>query len=62
MIVVTRPKAWTVFCRSNTGLVGSNPTSGMDVCVRLFVFMLSYAQVAALWRADPRPRSSIVCV
>jgi hypothetical protein len=34
--VVTRPKAWTVFARSNTGIVGSNPTSGTDVWVRLF--------------------------
>jgi hypothetical protein len=25
----------TVFARSNTGIVGSNPTRGMDVCVRL---------------------------
>jgi hypothetical protein len=29
-------KAWTVFARSNTGIVTSNPTRGMDVCVRLF--------------------------
>jgi hypothetical protein len=28
--------AWTVFTRSNTGVVGSNPTQGMDVCVRFF--------------------------
>jgi hypothetical protein len=28
--------AWTVFVRLNTGIVGSNPTRGMDVCVRLF--------------------------
>jgi hypothetical protein len=27
----------TVFYRSNTGIVGSNPTRGMDVCVRLFL-------------------------
>jgi hypothetical protein len=33
-------KAWTVFARSNTGIVGSNPTWGMDVCVRLFWFVL----------------------
>jgi hypothetical protein len=26
----------TVFARSNSGIVGSNPTQGMDVCVRLF--------------------------
>jgi hypothetical protein len=34
--VVARSKAWTVFGRSTTGIVGSNPTRGMDVCVRLF--------------------------
>jgi hypothetical protein len=26
----------TVFGRSDAGIVGSNPTQGMDVCVRLF--------------------------
>jgi hypothetical protein len=26
-------RAWTVFARSNTGIVGSNPPRGMDVCV-----------------------------
>jgi hypothetical protein len=34
--VAARSKAWTVFARSNAGNVGSNPTQGMDVCVRLF--------------------------
>jgi hypothetical protein len=29
-------KAWTVFARSNTGIVGSNPTLCTDVFVRLF--------------------------
>jgi hypothetical protein len=33
--VAGRSKAWTVFVRSNTGIVGSNPTWDMDVCVRL---------------------------
>jgi hypothetical protein len=29
-----RSKAWTVFARSDAGIVGSNPTQGMDVwCV-----------------------------
>jgi hypothetical protein len=28
-------KAWTVFAHSNTGILGSNSTRGMDVCVRL---------------------------
>jgi hypothetical protein len=34
--VAAQSKAWTVFARSNTGIMGSNPTWGMDVCVRLF--------------------------
>jgi hypothetical protein len=34
--VAVRSKAWTVFARSNTGIVGSNPAQGMDVCLRLF--------------------------
>jgi hypothetical protein len=34
--VAARSKAWTVFARSNAEIVGSNPTQGMDVCLRLF--------------------------
>jgi hypothetical protein len=34
-------KAWTVFARSNAGIVGSNPTQGIDVCVRLFCLCCS---------------------
>ena len=33
--VAARSKAW-VFGRSLTGIVGSNPTGGMDVCVVLY--------------------------
>jgi hypothetical protein len=29
-------EAWTAFTGSNTEIVDSNPTGGMDVCVRLF--------------------------
>jgi hypothetical protein len=36
MTVIARWKAWTVFALSNTGIVGSNPIQGMDVCVCLF--------------------------
>jgi hypothetical protein len=39
--VTARSKAWDVFTRSNTGIVGSNPTQGMDVCV-YSVFVLSF--------------------
>jgi hypothetical protein len=30
-----------VFARLNTGIVGSNPARGMDVCLRLILFVLS---------------------
>jgi hypothetical protein len=32
--VGARSKVCNVFARSNTGIVGSNPTEGMDVCRR----------------------------
>jgi hypothetical protein len=34
--VAARSKARTIFVLSNTGIVGSNPNWGMDVCVHLF--------------------------
>jgi hypothetical protein len=30
-------KAWTVFAHSNAGIVDSNPTQGMNVCVCVFL-------------------------
>jgi hypothetical protein len=32
-----RSKASTAFGRSNIGIAGSNPSQGMDVCLRLSV-------------------------
>jgi hypothetical protein len=52
-------KAWAVFARSNAGIVGSNPTWDMDVCVCVYsVFMLSCVYVAALRRADHSSKES----
>jgi hypothetical protein len=34
--MVAQSKMWTVFALWDTGVVGSNPTGGMDVCVTLF--------------------------
>jgi hypothetical protein len=31
--VAALSESWTAFARSNTGVVGSNSTRGMDVCV-----------------------------
>jgi hypothetical protein len=51
--VAARSKASTVFARSNAGIVGSNPTKGMDICVCVYsVFVLFYVQVETLRRAD----------
>jgi hypothetical protein len=39
--VTERSKAWTVFARSEAGIVGSNPTEGMDFwCVYVFILCL----------------------
>jgi hypothetical protein len=35
MTVVALSEAWKVLARSNTGIVGSNPTRGMDVQKKL---------------------------
>jgi hypothetical protein len=57
--VTARPKAWTVFERSNTGIVGSKPVWKMDVCVRLLcVCAVLCVQVATLRRADPPSKES----
>jgi hypothetical protein len=57
---VARSEAWTVFARSNAGIVGSNPTQGMDICIMCVysVFVLSCVQVEALRRADPPSKES----
>jgi hypothetical protein len=34
--VAVLSNAWTAFARSSTGVMGSNPTRSMDVCMRLF--------------------------
>jgi hypothetical protein len=62
LTVAARTKAWTVFARSNTGIVGSNLIRDMDFCVRFFVFLLFCAQVAASRLADPSQRSPTDCV
>jgi hypothetical protein len=59
IIVAARSKAWTVFARSNAGIVGSNPAQGIDVCVCVYsVFVLSCVYVAALRRADHSSKES----
>jgi hypothetical protein len=41
--VAERTKAWTAFVRSDAGIVGSNPTRGMDVwCVNSFIVFVLF--------------------
>jgi hypothetical protein len=57
MTVAARSKAWTVFARSNAGIVGLNPTRGMDVYVCLF----SACVVLCIKGLIPRSRSHTDC-
>jgi hypothetical protein len=51
--VAAQSKSRAVLTPSNSGIVGSNPTQGMDVFVCVYaVFVLSCVQVAALRLAD----------
>jgi hypothetical protein len=61
----TRPNtvaAWsearTVFARSNAGIVGSNPTQDMNVCVRLFCVCAILFISSGLAAADPPSKES----
>jgi hypothetical protein len=64
VLVAERSKACTVFPRSEAGIVGSNPTQGMDVWY-VYVFILSLC--CPVFRQRPcnelitRPRSATVC-
>jgi hypothetical protein len=61
--VVARTKACTDFARSNTGIAGSNPTRGMDVCVRLFCVCVVLRVGRGLRRADsPSKESYRLCI
>jgi hypothetical protein len=56
--VAERSKAYIVFARSEPGIVGSNPTQGMDVqCLCMCVFCVS-VQVEDLRRADHPSKES----
>jgi hypothetical protein len=55
--VAALSKAWIVFARSNTGIVGSNLTWGMDVCVRLFCLCCPVCRWRPWDRLITRPRS-----
>jgi hypothetical protein len=54
----TWSEACTVFARSNTGVVGSNPTPAWMSVYVYSVFVLSCVWVAVLRRADPPSKES----
>jgi hypothetical protein len=55
--VAARSKAGTVFTRPNTGVVGSNLTRGMDVCVHLFCLCCCVCRYGPCDGLIPRPRT-----
>jgi hypothetical protein len=57
-----RSKAWNVFARSNAEIVGSNPTQGMDVCLRLFRVCVVLCRQRPCVGLIPRPRSPTDCL
>jgi hypothetical protein len=58
-MLAMRSEAWTVFACLNTGIMVSNPTQGMNVCLLLFCVCV---WEKALRRADPRPSSPTDCL
>jgi hypothetical protein len=52
--VAAQSKAWTVFDRSNDGIMGSNPIQATDICIVCVysVFVLFCVYLAALRRTD----------
>jgi hypothetical protein len=50
------------FARSNTGIVGSNPTHGMDVCLRLFCVCVVLCRHRSCVGLIPRPRCPTDCL
>jgi hypothetical protein len=62
MRVTARSRACAVFARSNPGIVRSNPTRGMQVCVRLFCLCCSVCTQQPCDGLIPRPRIPTDCV
>jgi hypothetical protein len=55
--VAKQSKASTVYDRSNIGIAGSNPASGMDVCLHVSVLCCPVSVEALRW-ADPLSKES----
>jgi hypothetical protein len=56
--MAARYKAWTVFVRSNTGVVGSYATQVTDVYVRFFCVYVVLCVGSALLGANPPSKES----
>jgi hypothetical protein len=55
--MAARSKALTVFKRSHTAIVGSNPVRDMDVCPRFSVLRCPVYVVALRWSELPSKKS-----
>jgi hypothetical protein len=51
-LIMAASGTWNIFARSNTGIVGSNSTQGMDVCPRFFCVCVVLCMQRPWDRAD----------
>jgi hypothetical protein len=58
IIVVARSKAQNVFIRSTTAIVGSNPTTGIDVCLRRYCICVTLCREGSYDGLLPHERIS----
>jgi hypothetical protein len=56
--VAAQSKAWNALARSNTRIIGSNPTRSMDIYIMCVYSVLFCAYVEALRWADPPSKES----
>jgi hypothetical protein len=61
--VAARSKAWSVFTHSDVGIVGSNPTEDINICLRLFcVCVLCRLGPCIGLPPPPCPKSPTYCL
>jgi hypothetical protein len=56
-ILILSSKACTVYDRLNSGIAGSNPAWGMDVCLRVSVLCCPVSVEALFWTDPPTKES-----
>jgi hypothetical protein len=61
LTAAARCKGWNIFACSNAGIVGSNPTEGMDIFLRLFCVYVALCRWRPYNGLIPRPSGFTDC-